>query len=65
MISYCLSYKFERQVCWCSCDLVSSPLILVVKVLLNYEFWKQQYWGDKKNNIHEQWNYETKYFRSS
>ena len=24
--------------------------------LLNSVFQKQEYWGDKKNNIHEEWN---------
>ena len=31
---------------------MTSPLI----VLLNSELRKQQYWGDKKNNIYEEWN---------
>ena len=30
-MSYCFYYKFERQGCWCSCDCVSSPLILAEK----------------------------------
>ena len=30
------------------------PFILVEKRLLNSELWKQQYWGDMKNNIYEE-----------
>ena len=30
-----------------------SPHFIVDKVLSNSELWKQQYWGDMKNNIME------------
>ena len=39
------------------------PLFWYRGVLLNSEFRRQQYWGDKKNNIHEEGNW--KYFHSS
>ena len=54
MMSYSLYYKFERQYVEVLVTVFPLPLFWQRRVLLNSEFQKQQYWGDKKSSIHEE-----------